>query len=597
MSGSGGVFGLCTKFKARITFLSKWLVFVVSLSLLLSIIIDYGFDLNAQESATVNFVYNFSWWFFILLYSLEFIFKRRFIDRHSVVMSAVAALLILLSIVGKLFPALYFFGSKLFVCSLLGIFSIVELSRSLVRVIDKKTNPALLLSAAFLVIIVLGTLLLMVPRSTLPNIRLSVVDALFVSTSAVCVTGLSPVDISSTFTLSGQTIILLLIQIGALGIMTITSAFTLFFMGETSLHNQFALRDFVGSDTFSSLISTLLYILGFTFAIEMVGFLLIWLSVHNTLGMSIGEEIFFSLFHSVSAFCNAGFSTLGNNLGNSLILSHHNNFYIIVSILVILGGIGFPILVNVKSMVKYYLQRVFVSGKDPAATKGRLWHLANLNTKMVLYGTAALLLSGTLIIAVFEWNGAFASMRTADKIIHSFFNSVSPRTAGFNSVDLTSFSSVSIVVYTILMWIGGASQSTAGGVKVNTVMVAIANFRSILKGSGSVNLFNREISSYSVKRASAIIFGSLITILLFWIVLIAVEPLIPPYKLVFEVVSAISTVGSSLDLTPELGTSAKLLISLLMFIGRVGLTTVLMSMMHNSRKVAYKYPCDNVIIN
>ena len=130
MSGSGGVFGLCTKFKARITFLSKWLVFVVSLSLLLSIIIDYGFDLNTQESATVNFVYNFSWWFFILLYSLEFIFKRSFIDRHSEVMSAVAALLILLSIVGKLFPALYFFGSKLFVCSLLGIFSVVELSRS-----------------------------------------------------------------------------------------------------------------------------------------------------------------------------------------------------------------------------------------------------------------------------------------------------------------------------------------------------------------------------------------------------------------------------------------------------------------------------------
>ncbi len=188
-------------------------------------------------------------------------------------------------------------------------------------------------------------------------------------------------------------------------------------------------------------------------------------------------------------------------------------------------------------------------------------------------------------------------MTTSGKLVHSFFNSVSPRTAGFNSVDLTLFSPLSIIFYTLLMWIGGASQSTAGGVKVNTIMVAVANFRSILKGRESTVLYNREIDAYSVKRASAIIFGSLSTIFIFWIALIVAEPQLRPYKLFFEVVSAISTVGSTLDVTPMLGTVGKLLISLLMFIGRVGLMTVLMSLMHNGRKLSYKYPVEKVIIN
>ena len=477
------------------------------------------------------------------------------------------------------------------------VFSIIELSRGFVNFIGNKTNPPLVLSVGFLVIIVVGTLLLMVPRSTLPGLRISVVDALFVSTSAVCVTGLSPVEISSTFTLAGQIIILVLIQIGALGVMTITSFFTLFFMGETSLSSQFAIKDIVGSDKLTSLVSTLLYILGFTFAIEFIGLGLIWLSVHNTMGMTLKEELYFSLFHSVSAFCNAGFSTLEGNLGNVAVLKNHNLFYLIISLLIILGGIGFPILVNLKKMAFYYMKWYAYKLGFIKNRPARFLHLANLNTKLVLFSTLYLILVGTTFIAVVEWNGAFNNMDISEKIVQSIFNATVPRTAGFNSVSITSFSFITIILYTFLMWIGGASQSTAGGIKVNTFMVAIANFISILKGKENAQLFEREISSYSVKRTGAIIFGSMATILLFWSILIIIEPHIQPYRLLFETVSAISTVGSSLDVTPHLHSSSKIIVSVLMFIGRVGLITLLTSLMQSSKKQLYRYPSENVIIN
>ena len=571
--------------ETRLTAIARAVIFLVSLILLCALVIEYGFQLDEVEKAAINAIFTFSIWFYFVLYLLIVIFRRKQIVKRSIIMTVSMALLLIYAVISNhLTPALL-------------VFSIVELSRGIVNFIGKKTNPALLLSTAFLVITAIGTIILLVPRSTLPDVRLSVADALFVSTSALCVTGLSPVDISSTFTVAGQTVILFLIQIGALGVMTITSAFALFFMGETSIINQFALRDVVGSDTFSSLISTLLYILGFTFAIETAGFFSIWLSIHNTLGMSVGEELFFSAFHSISAFCNAGFSTLGGNLGNPALMHGHNIFYLTISILVIFGGIGFPTMVNLANIIMNVMRRIFKSALLKSSTSVKFSHLENLNTRIVLDATLFLIIGGTIIIALLEWNGAFAEMTTFGKLVHSFFNSVSPRTAGFNSVDLTLFSPLSIIFYTLLMWIGGASQSTAGGVKVNTIMVAVANFRSILKGRESTVLYNREIDAYSVKRASAIIFGSLATIFIFWIALIVAEPQLRPYKLFFEVVSAISTVGSTLDVTPMLGTVGKLLISLLMFIGRVGLMTVLMSLMHNGRKLSYKYPVEKVIIN
>lgn len=594
------------KIQKSIKFWIDLLVFLVSVVLIGTAVVDYGFVLDETETLYISKIYNFTWWFYLIVFSGRLILTWTEITRKTIFLTIMLGVMFYLSLIAKFvnvaetsswFAIWNFLKSKYFIVALIGIFAVLNVSKGVVNFINKKTNPALLLVAGFALIIFFGTLLLLLPRSTIEHFRLPLADALFVSTSAVCVTGLSPVDLAHTFTLEGQIVIMLLIQIGGLGVMTITSFFALFFMGSTSLYNQFALRDMLGSDAFSSLISTLLNILIFTFTIEAIGALLIWISIHSTMNMTLNEEIFFSVFHAVSAFCNAGFSTLTGNLGNPAILYNHNWFYIIISILIILGGIGFPILVNFKNVLAFHIKSFCMKLFKKNYKQIRYQHLTNINTKIVIVTTSILIVFGTIIIAILEWNNAFVHMDLEDKLVQSLFNSVAPRTAGFNSVDLTNFSLLTIIVYSVLMWIGGGSQSTAGGIKVNTFAVAISNFFSVIRGKTSVTLFNRELSAESVRRASATIFGSLITIIVFFLILVAMEPEISPKGLLFETISAYCTVGSSLNITPLLADNSKIIVSVLMFIGRVSLITILMSVIQQKGNTKYRYPKDNVIIN
>ncbi len=579
--------------------------YFVSALFLITLLFDYGFALSDSESIYVEKIYGFVWLFFLLSFTYRVIFHRAEIVRKSLAMTLIVGTLLYLSSLIRLFAEpdtsgffLNFwtiFTSRYLQLALLTLLSLTDLSRGVVNFINKKTNPAMLLTAGFALVIFLGTILLLMPRSTVGGI--SVIDALFVSTSAVCVTGLTPVDVATTFTPNGQIVIALLIQIGGLGVMTLTSFFAVFFMGSMGLYNQFALKDMVSSDTFSSLVATLLHILGFTFVIEAGGALLIWASIHTTMGMTLYEEIFFSLFHAVSAFCNAGFSTLSGNLGNPAVMNGHNELYLVISMLIILGGIGFPILINFKELFFYRLKSLRFRIAPTTQKPQKLKHITNINTKIVLVTTTVLLIGGTALIALLEWNGAFSGMYVSDKLTQAFFNAVSPRTAGFNSVDLTHFSLLTIIVYMILMWIGGAAQSTAGGIKVNTLAVAFANFIAAIRGHDRINLYHRELSSDSVRRASATIFGSIAVITIFVFALIAMEPQIAPLHLLFETISAIGTVGSSLNTTPLLDTDSKILVAVIMFVGRVGLITVLMSLISTKRNAHVRFPKDKVIIN
>lgn len=439
-------------------------LFLVSFIVVGVIVVDYGFVLDNHDMSLILKVYRYAWWIYLFAYLSQLTFQWNSITRKTVFMTVLFGILLFLSALPKFITptsgwmtdAWAFFSHKIYMGALLGSYALLEISKGVVNFINKKTNPALLMAACFAVIIAFGALLLLLPRSTHEHIRLPLVDALFVSTSAVCITGLSTVDIAQTFSLEGQIVIMLLIQIGGLGVMTITSFFAMFFMGSTGFYNQFALRDMIGSDTFSSLISTLLYILGFTFVIEAVGAFAIWTSIHATMGMTIQEEIFFSVFHAISAFCNAGFSTLTDNLSNPDILNGHNGFYLILTVLIVLGGIGFPILVNLRRVVAYYIGKLWLNRTQ------RYVHLANINTKLVLTTSAILIVLGTVSIALLEWDGTFAGMSTSEKLVQSLFNSVAPRTAGFNSMDMTRFSIVTILIYTTLMWIGGFGTRTAG---------------------------------------------------------------------------------------------------------------------------------------
>lgn len=582
------------------------LSFIVSVLFIAAAIIDYGFTLSSQEMVYLDKIYHFVQLFFVVIFTARLVTNWRHIWKYNFVLTIVLGLLLYLSALPDLLPAAsapqwlarfyHAFSEKFYMLGIVGIFAVMEISRGIVSIIRRKTNPALLLASAFLVIIFFGTILLMVPRSTLNGVTISMVDALYVATSAVCVTGLSTVDIATTFSTEGLIVIALLIQVGGLGVMTITSFFALFFMGNTGLYDQFALRDMVSSDTFTSLMSTLLYILGFTIGIELIGAFLIWTTVHGTLGMNLIDEVFFSIFHSISAFCNAGFSTLSGNLGNTMLIQHHGGFYITISLLIILGGIGFPILVNIKNALFYYIHYAFsriIRHKTPV----RIPHLAKLNTKIAVSATIILLVVGTVAIAISEWNGAFAGMGITDKLVHSFFNATSPRTAGFNSVNLSQFSLLTLILYIILMWIGGASQSTAGGIKVNTIGVAFASFMSTVRDEKSVTMFNRTITDKSVKRAYATIFGSVMVIIVCFVTLVIIEPKLDAFDLLFECISALSTVGSSLGITASLSTASKIIFSAMMFIGRVGLITVAMSLFASREHRHYQLPEENVIIN
>ena len=583
------------------------LTYMASLLLIVGVVYEHGFPLSATDISHLKILYKAVWIIFLIDVTLHIFLEYKGTKKNFRKLAWILSWLLYLTLVPVIFhrpdeegAILYvwdFLGSKLYHIPLLLLFSFLNLSNGLVRLLGRRTNPSLILAVSFFVIILIGTGLLLLPRCTVEGVVLSWVDALFTSTSAVCVTGLVPVDVSATFTPMGLTVIILLIQVGGLGVMTLTSFFAMFFMGNTSLYNQLVVRDMVRSNSLGSLLSTLLYILGFTMVIEGAGMVSIWLGIHGTLGMSLEEELAFSAFHSISAFCNAGFSTLPGNLGNPMVMTGHNSLYISVSLLIILGGIGFPILVNFKDIVLYHLRRFWKFVRTLKLDRHKKQHLYNLNTKIVLIVTLLLLVLGTLAVAAFEWNGSFAGMSVADKWTQAFFNATCPRTAGFSSVDLTSLSVQTILIYIFLMWIGGAAQSTAGGVKVNAFAVVVLNLIAVLRGTERVEVFGRELSHDSIRRSNATVVMSLGVLFLFIFVLSILEPKMSVMTLTFECVSALSTVGSSLNATPLLRDESKLLVALLMFVGRVGLITLMLGIVKQKKNTKYRYPSDDIIIN
>lgn len=581
------------------------LTYLASILLIVGLVYEHGFTISVAEAHQLQRLYHGVWIVFLSDISLRIALEYKDTRQTFSKLTWILTFLLYLTLVPVVFhrpevegaiQAVWdFLNGRIYHLALLLMLSFLNLSYGLVRLLGRRTNPSLILAVSFLIIILIGTGLLMLPRSTVAGI--SWVDSLFISTSAVCVTGLTSVDVASTFTTTGFVIIILLIQIGGLGVMTLTSFFAMFFMGNTSLYNQLVVRDMVSSNSLNSLLSTLVYILGFTLAIEGAGMLAIWSDIHGTMGMDIHEELAFSAFHSISAFCNAGFSTLPGNLGNPLLMSGHNPFYIYISLLIILGGIGFPILVNFKDIILYHIRRFWRFLRTWEWDGRRFYHLYNLNTRIVLIVTFLLLVVGTAGIALFEWNASFAGMSVADKWTQAFFNASCPRTAGFSSVDLAGLSVQTLLIYLILMWIGGGSQSTAGGIKVNAFAVVVLNLVAVLRGTERVEVFGRELSYDSIRRSNATVVMSFGILFVFIFIISILEPNLSLLTVTFECVSAISTVGSSLNATPLLGSDSKLLVALLMFVGRVGLITLMLGIIKQKKNTKYQYPSGQIIIN
>lgn len=470
---------------------------------------------------------------------------------------------------------------------------IVEVSTSSLHLNNRNTNPGLLFAFSFLFIIAMGAGLLMLPNATYTGIGLT--DAFFTSTSAVCVTGLIVVDTATYFTPLGQIFIIVLIQIGGLGIMTFTSFFGYFFKGGSTFGNEFLLKDLLNEEKLGEIFNTLLKIITITFSIEALGALIIYSTLDPKLFSEDLSLVGFSVFHSISAFCNAGFSTLSGNLYQPGFRNNYNLHYTI-GVLIILGGLGFPIVFNYYRLLTHFLKNKY----RQLTTHSRYNHtpkIINANTRLAVITTLLLLVGGFVFFMFSEYDHSLKDLSLSGKVAGAFFGSVTTRTAGFNTVDMSLLAPATILVYLFLMWVGASPASTGGGIKTTTFAVATLNFLSMAKGKDRTEVFGRELSNDSSRRAFSVIFLSFLVIGLAVLLLAITDGHLDLTKIIFEVVSAFGTVGLSLGITAEFSLAGKWVLIVTMFLGRVGTLTILVGLFRKMGNFQYYYPTENIMIN
>lgn len=522
----------------------------------------------------------------------KFPIKVRIFDGTIFVLNLLLVL-IKLDLLLENLPFLSFFNNMGWLYLALLIYFIREFSARRINFNRELLNPAQLFIASFLAMILVGTLLLMLPRATHEGI--SALDALFTATSAVCVTGLIVVDTGTYFTNLGQTIILILIQMGGLGIMTFASYFSYFFRGKSSYEHQIMLKDMTNSEKIGEVFSVLKRIVLLTFAIELLGAILIFFSLTPGTVKGPVNKVFFSVFHSISGFCNAGFSTLENSLYEPEFKFNYPLQLIIVT-LFILGGIGFPILFNIYKYLTYLIKNQYARMKHPAFTAYTPW-VISLNTRIVLVTTSILLLVGTVFFYFFEYNNTLEEHSPFGKIVVSFFGAATPRTAGFNSVDMSALNFSTLMIIFILMWIGASPGSTGGGIKTSTFALTTLNFFSLARGKDRVEVFRREISDLSIRRAFAIISLSLMVIGTAIFLIASFDEEKTLLSIAFECFSAYSTVGLSVGITADLSSASKMVIICTMFIGRVSMLTILIALLRRVKYLNYRYPQEEILMN
>lgn len=451
-------------------------------------------------------------------------------------------------------------------------------------------NPAQLFIFSFLALIILGTLLLQLPVAL--NQPISWTDSLFTATSAVCVTGLVVVDTASHFSVLGQVFIMLLIQAGGIGILSFAGLFTYFLKGGSSYENQLAIRDFSNTDRLGEVFTLLKRTIAITFGIELIGAAAIYWSI-NGLDMTVSQRIFISLFHAISSFCNAGFSTLPKGLMDSQVYYNYG-FQLVVAGIYIFGGLGFPIVINVIKYIKHLSDRLFRKWTTKE-NYYRPW-VMTINSKINLITTSCITFVATLLLFVNEFDHVFSDHQGLGKVVAAFSTATTPRTAGFNSIDFAQLHFSSILFVMLLMWIGASPNSTGGGIKTSTFALAILNVVSLAKGKDRTEIFRREIAAISIQRAFATMFLSLVIIGIAVFGISFFERDRPLLEIAFECFSAYSTVGLSLGVTGDLVEGSKVILILLMFIGRVTMLSVMIAFIKKVRYTHYRYAEEELTI-
>lgn len=474
---------------------------------------------------------------------------------------------------------------------------VTKLCRTSVSWAASGINPTRTLILSFVVLIVAGAGLLMLPRASTGK-GVGFVDALFTASSATCVTGLVVKDIGRDFSLMGQVVILSLIQLGGLGIVVFGAVFAMLLGQALSVRESSAMRDLLSADTLGRIGNMIVFIFAGTVIIEGIGaveLLGMWNDVPGRVA-NVHQQWFYSIFHSISAFCNAGFGLCSDNL-----VSYNRSWgvYIVICPLIVLGGLGFGVLYDILNVavdrIKHFGKRFFGTHRTLLMEPPRkMW----LQTKIVLAVTACLIVFGMLGLLLFEQYAGGSNSAKGFGVLDALFQSVTARTAGFNTVNIAAMSPASKFVLILLMFVGGSPGGTAGGIKTVTLAVVIMTVVATLRKRGDVEMFNRSVQPAIVRRAITVT-------LLFAIVLFAATLALSITEnsngfsmqaIMFEAASALGTVGLSCGITPSLTIVGKLIIIAVMLIGRLGPLTLLAAVTFNLKPARYNYPDEAVIV-
>jgi trk system potassium uptake protein TrkH len=584
----------------RAKVISEAILGLVALHSIIALLAAIGFYIDENTINLLVTTTRFSLAFFIIQEIIRFIFypKRSsfFAERWLEFIFSIlfCAILIFPSII---FELIAYFAPKItpknasiifltVINIILLIIFIIKASKYTDTFLKINLHPAAIFAISFATIILIGSFMLSLPKATVEGEATTYIDALFTSTSAVCVTGLVVVNTATHFTQFGQIVILLLIQIGGLGVMTLTTFFAAMFAGGLSVRVRLLMKEYLGQLQIGGVAKLIKQIFGFTFTIEGIGAILLFGILTETSNLSISERIYQSIFHSISAFCNAGFSTFQAGLMENYI---QNNavFLIVIMLLIILGGLGFSVLLNLSELFKY--QR---GNKFKIRYKSKL----RSSTKLVLLTTAILLIGGAVLIFILKPVEMYKSMTIPQQILHSFFLSVTSRTAGYNSIpsELLPIPVALIVIF--LMWVGASPGSTGGGIKTTTFSLAVLSLYNHLIGKERIEVFHREIDQKNIHQAYLVIAANLLALSIAYFFLILFETNKAPLDLLFELVSAASTVGLSRNISPFLSVGGKIVIILTMFIGRVGFLNFFSAFVKPRVEPKYHYPKEGILV-
>jgi trk system potassium uptake protein TrkH len=471
-------------------------------------------------------------------------------------------------------------------------------SRTIVHLVSLGNDPMRVFIASFLLLILAGAGALYLPTSTVSRDNITVIDSLFTSTSAACVTGLTIKDTGRDFTFMGQFIILVLIQLGGLGIVMFGAVFAMLFGQAFSVRESVAMQDLLSASTLNRIPHLIAFIFTVTIAIEALGAVCLmglWGKDPSWAG-SETQRWFLSFFHSVSAFCNAGFGLFTNNLVS---YARRWEVYAVICPLIVLGGLGFGVLYNLGAVVADRIKRAFkwVCFRQCRFMMEPTMRFS-LQAKVALTVSGILILAGTIGLLVFERYATTAGASVAGNVPDAFFQSVTARTAGFNTINIGALTESSKFVMILLMFIGGSPGGTAGGVKTVTMAVVVMAVISTLYQRGEIQMFHRSIRQAFVSRSLAVITicGAVLFVGVLGLTITERRSDTAFLDLMFEATSALGTVGLSTGITASLTTSGKLILIVLMLVGRLGPLSLAAALTFDTRQPRYTYPPEGIVV-